>query len=196
MKDTDGFVSEPDSVENEEVGIEVPAIDEDSILQMELTAANQEIESLKEALKAVEEKQAEAEKKQLYIQAEFQTYRRRREDEAVTMQKYVNGEFAKTLLPAIDNLERAMQAADVSSNFESLKSGVAGTLKQLLAAFERTGIIPINAIGEEFNPEFHEAIEHIESDEFPPHSVAHEVQRGYMIHDRVLRASLVRVVGE
>ena len=183
MKDTDEFVAEPAVEESSEMGI-----DEAAIIQLELDAANQEMTSLKESLEACEEKLSDAERKQLYIQAEFQTYRRRREDEAISLQKYTNGEFAKSLLPAIDNLERAMQAAEVSSNFESLKSGVAGTLKQLLASFERTGITPIVAVGQEFNPEFHEAIEHIESDEFPPHTVADEVQRGYMIHDRVLRA--------
>ena len=191
MKDTDEFVAEPAVEESSEMGI-----DEAAIIQLELDAANQEMTSLKERLEACEEKLSDAERKQLYIQAEFQTYRRRREDEAISLQKYTNGEFAKSLLPAIDNLERAMQAAEVSSNFESLKNGVAGTLKQLLASFERTGITPILAVGQEFNPEFHEAIEHIESDEYPAHTVADEVQRGYMIHDRVLRASLVRVVGE
>ena len=118
MQDTDELMSEPEKMQPEET-----VVDESSILQLELDAANEEISSLKENQKASEEKLADAERRHLYLQAEFQTYRRRREDESVSLMKYINGEFAKTLLPAIDNLERAMQAADISSNFDSLKNG-------------------------------------------------------------------------
>jgi molecular chaperone GrpE len=135
----------------------------------------------------------EAQRSELYAQAEYQNYRRRSEERFIDQQKYNNAEFIKALLPVLDNFERALASAEQSQNFEALISGVKGTLKQLQAAIQKAGVTPIEAVGKEFDPKYHEAIGNTESDEYPSNTVAEEVQRGYILHDRVLRPTLVRV---
>ncbi len=146
-------------------------------------------------LASAQDKIAELEKTRLYIQAEFQNYRRRRDDEFVAQQKYIAGTLFKDLLPVLDNFDRALQAAELSQNFEKLIAGVQGTLKQMQVFLEKSGIAPIEVLGKEFDPEFHEAIGYMEESDLPPNTVAVEIQRGYMIHERVLRPALVKVSG-
>ncbi len=143
----------------------------------------------------LEKSLAEAEQRALYIQADFQNYRRRRDEEFKDLQKYSNGEFIKGLLPVLDNFERALAAAEQSRNFDALIGGINGTLKQLQAALQKAGVTQIEAVGKEFDPKFHEAIGEMESDTYPANTVAEEVQRGYLLHERVLRPTLVRVTG-
>ncbi len=135
----------------------------------------------------------ESEKRVLYVQAEFQNFRRRKEDEVKDLQKFAAGEVLTKLLPIIDNFERAIAASETTDNVDAIKSGLAGTLKLLQTFLQKSGITPIESLGKEFDPSYHEAIGHIESDEYPPHTVAEEVQKGYILHDRVLRPALVRV---
>ncbi len=136
---------------------------------------------------------ADAEKRLIYAQAEFQNAKRRMEEEIQNRQRYATGEFVKNLLPVLDNFERALKAAEQTQNYDALISGVNGTLKQLLSALQKAGITPIEAVGQEFDPNYHEAIGHTESAEFPANTVAEELQRGYIMHDRVLRPTLVKV---
>lgn len=135
----------------------------------------------------------DAEKRYLYLQAEFQTFRRRMEEQARTERKYATEDLIKALLPALDNFERALHAAEQTSNFEALMSGIQSTHKQLSTALEKVGLTPINAVGEEFNPHYHEAVGHAQDTGLDPNTVAEEVQKGYMFHDKVLRPTLVRV---
>ncbi len=144
-------------------------------------------------LAAERAKREEAEQKVLYIAAEFQNFRRRRDDEMKELQKFANSELVRSVLPVLDNFERALAAAERTSNFDSLLAGVSGTMKQLQTALQKAGVVPIDAIGKEFDPNFHEAIGHTEGSELPANTVAEEVQRGYVMHDRVLRPSLVKV---
>jgi molecular chaperone GrpE len=136
----------------------------------------------------------DAEKRVLYLQADYQNYRRRRDEEQIGLSRFANAEMIKSLLPVLDNFERALRAAEQTHNLDALVAGVSGTLKQLTTFLEKAGVTPIEAVGKEFDPKFHEAIGHAESDEFPPHTVAEELQKGYVMHDRVLRPSLVKVV--
>ena len=135
----------------------------------------------------------EAQRNELYVQAEYQNYRRRSEERNMKQQKYNTAEFIKALLPVLDNLERAMAAAETSQNIDALIGGVKGTLKQLQTALQKEGVTPIEAVGKEFDPKFHEAIGNTESEEYPSNTVAEEVQRGYLLHDQILRPTLVRV---
>lgn len=149
-------------------------------LQADLDDARREIEDLKRQL--------------LYSQAEFQNFRRRKEEEQKDLARFANGELIRNLLPILDNFERALQASEQSRNFDALVGGVSGTHKQFSAFLEKSGVRPIEALGKEFDPNFHEAIGHTESDDYPANTVGEEVQRGYLLHDRVLRPALVKVV--
>jgi molecular chaperone GrpE len=128
-----------------------------------------------------------------YLQAEFVNFRRRKQEEFDGQQKYLSAELLKGLLPILDNFERALQAAEQHQSYEKLIGGVQGTHKQLMSFLEKAGVQPIAAVGQEFNPQFHEAIGHAEGSDLPANTVAEEVQRGYTIHDRVLRPALVKV---
>ena len=148
-------------------------------LQADLDDARHQIDELKKQI--------------LYANAEFQNFRRRKEDEQKDLAKFSNSELIRSLLPILDNFERALQAAEKTRNFDALVSGVSGTSKQMQSFLLKAGVTPIEALGKEFDPNYHEAIGHAEDTDYPPHTVAEEVQRGYMMHERVLRPTLVRV---
>jgi molecular chaperone GrpE len=150
-------------------------------LQAELEDARTQVEELK--------------KQVLYAQAEFQNFRRRKQEEQRDLARFANSELIKSLLPILDNFERALRAAEQTRNFDALIGGVSGTSKQLQAFLEKAGVKPIEAVGKDFDPNFHEAIGHAEDSVLPANTVAEEVQRGYIMHDKVLRPALVRVAG-
>ncbi len=108
--------------------------------------------------------------------------------------KYALEEVFKELLPSIDNLERALEAAEKSQDLKSLIEGVALTLKGLLGAMEKFGLVQFEAaVGEDFNPHHHEALHLEETEEHPEGKVVRIYQKGYRLHDRVLRPALVAV---
>jgi molecular chaperone GrpE len=94
----------------------------------------------------------------------------------------------------LDNLERALQAAESTQNFEALRDGVSLTHKQLLESLGKSGLEPIEAVGKPFDPALHEAIMQVEaSNGQAPNTVVEELRKGYTLNGRVLRASLVKV---
>ncbi|HEV2472136.1 MAG TPA: nucleotide exchange factor GrpE [Chthonomonadales bacterium] len=149
--------------------------------------------ALQAELEEARKKADEFEKALLYAQAEFQNFRRRQREEQEEFRRYVKGEQIKSLLPVLDSFERALKAAEQSRNFDALIAGVSGTLKQLQAFLEKAGVKPIEAVGKEFDPNFHEAVGHSEHAQAPENLVTEEIQKGYLLHDRVLRPSLVKV---
>jgi molecular chaperone GrpE len=177
----------------EPVAAETPPSDAESPHAADLIFLLQQNLELTKKLEETTRKMEEAQRGEAYAQADYQNYRKRSDERFAEQQKYNNAEFIKALLPAIDSFERALAAAEQSQNFEALIGGVKGTLKQLQSALQKAGVTPIEALGKEFDPKFHEAIGHAESDEYPSNTVAEEVQRGYVLHDRILRPSLVRV---
>ena len=153
------------------------------------------VTALQAELEDAKSKLDKADKEHLYLQAEFQNYRRRKEDEFKSQQKFLSENLLREMLPIVDNFERALQAAEQNQSFEKLIGGVNGTLKQLNTLLSKAGVVPIEAVGKEFDPNFHEAIGHTEDSEYPANTVAEEVQRGYVMHERVLRPALVKVAG-
>jgi molecular chaperone GrpE len=151
------------------------------------------ITALQAEMEELRAQKEEAERRLVYMQAEFQNYRRRKEEENAGLVKFANSELIRSLLPILDNFERALQAAEQTRNFDALIGGVSGTLKQLQSFLQKAGVTPIEAVGKEFDPNFHEAIGHLEESGLPANTVAEEVQRGYILNDRVLRPALVRV---
>ncbi|MBQ2700332.1 MAG: nucleotide exchange factor GrpE [Clostridia bacterium] len=125
------------------------------------------------------------------VQADFENFRRR--NNAVRAEAYDEGAraFAATLLPVIDNLERALQAAGEDS---PLKEGVAMVLKQMLEAFEKRGITPIDRLGEVFDPNLENAVMQGSEDEGEPGTVCAVFQKGYQMDKHVLRYAMVKVV--
>jgi len=125
------------------------------------------------------------------VQADFDNFRRR--NNSVRAESFDEGAraFATTLLPVIDNLERALMAAGEESG---LKEGVAMILKQMLEAFEKRGITPIDRLGEPFDPNLENAVMQGAPDEGEPGTVCAVLQKGYQMDKHVLRYAMVKVV--
>lgn len=148
------------------------------------------VPDLQEMVRIAERKAAEHYDAWLRAKAEAENVRRRAEEEIAKARLYAIDKFAAALLPVKDSLEAAL--ATENQTVESLREGVELTLKQLTAALEQFGIKEENPAGNKFDPNLHQAIGMIETDGEPNH-VAQVLQKGYLIHERVLRPALVMV---
>lgn len=148
-----------------------------------------------EAVDEVEALQAAlAEKQNQYVRlaADFENFRRRKAQELSDRVRYASEDAARALLPALDTLRRAVDHAPADSD-KAFLDGVRMTVRQFEEALSSLGVTPIEAVGTRFDPSIHEAIAGIESAEVEHDTVVDELQRGYRLHDRVIRPSMVRV---
>ena len=125
--------------------------------------------------------------------AEYDNLKKRAERRAEESSKYAVEGVIKDIIPIIDSVERAIESTNESKDFYALSEGIQLIHKQLLDSLQRRSVNPIEAIGENFDPTRHEAIMHVESEEVPENAVIKEFQRGYTLHDRVIRPSMVSV---
>ena len=146
--------------------------------------------SLEASLRQAELKAAEHHDAWLRAKAETENVRRRAQEDIAKASKFAIEKFAGELLAVRDSLEAAL--ADANPTLETLKSGVELTHKQLVAAFEKSGLVEISPTGEKFDPHRHQAIGMVEADQ-DPNTVVTVLQKGYLIADRVLRPALVMV---
>lgn len=146
--------------------------------------------SLEEQLRQVELKAAEHHDAWLRAKAETENVRRRAQEDIAKTHKFAIERFAGELLAVKDSLEAALASQNQSA--EALQSGVDLTLKQLVAAFEKSGMVEINPVGAKFDPHRHQAIGMLEAQQ-EPNTVVSVLQKGYLISDRVLRPALVMV---
>ncbi len=140
------------------------------------------------------EKVVEAQQEALRAKAELENFRKRMQRELDTQIKYANLPLIRDLIEIVDNLKRAAEAAssDAATN-NSLLEGVNMVTGQFVSVLGKYGCSPIAALGEEFDPNFHEAIGQTPSEEYASGKVAIEVAGGYRLHDRVVRPSSVMV---
>jgi molecular chaperone GrpE len=122
--------------------------------------------------------------------ADFDNYRKRVDRERRDLAEQTAGEAIKDLLPIIDNLERALQAA---AEDDPLRKGVELIHKQMLEMLRKRGVTPIEALGADFDPNVHEAVTHEESDQHREGEVMEDLQRGYKVGERLLRPAMVKV---
>lgn len=123
--------------------------------------------------------------------AEFDNYRKRTEKEKASM--YVIGakDIVEKMLPIVDSFERGL--ATVSDSEDPFAQGMEKVYKQLMTAFDEMGVKPIEAVGQEFNPDFHNAVMHVEDESVGENIVVEEFQKGYLYRDAVVRHSMVKV---
>lgn len=123
--------------------------------------------------------------------AEFENFRRRTDQEKAQM--FGNGQKAivEKILPVVDNFERGL--ATVEEGADPFADGMLMIYKQLLTTLEEIGVKPIEAVGQEFNPDFHNAVMHVDDEEVGENIVVEEFQKGYMMNDSVVRHSMVKV---
>ena len=127
------------------------------------------------------------------VAADFSNYQKRMQRRLEDEKREAVRDFLRDLLPVIDNFERALASADEGGDPEAFRQGVRMVHDQLLAALAQHGVEPIDAAGRRFDPEHHEAVAHLPSEEHPSGHVIDEVQRGYRHGDRTLRPSRVAV---
>ncbi len=140
---------------------------------------------------------AEAQKNwDLYLRerADLENFRKRAQRDKEELGKFANEGILRELVPAVDNLERAVDhARQEGTQGESLLKGVEMTLSQFQKVLEKFGVVAVKAVGEPFDPARHEAMGQLESAEYPPNTVVQEYQKGYLLNDRLLRPALVMV---
>jgi len=129
----------------------------------------------------------------LRLAAEFENYKRLAQRDQREYARFANENLLKDLLPIIDNLERAVSFANDSHNKGGLMKGIELTLKQFNETLEKYGVKRITSIGERFDPSRHEAVARVDSRHAPEATVLEEHQPGYLLHERILRPSMVTV---
>ncbi len=140
-----------------------------------------------------DEQIAELNDKVLRQMAEFENFRKRTEKEKAAMFEIGAKSIVEKLLPVIDNFERGLAAVSEEEKSTGFAQGVEMIYKQLLTELGEAGVTPIEAVGKEFNPDFHNAVMHIEDESLGENIVAEEFQKGYMYKDSVVRHSMVKV---
>ncbi|MHB1942783.1 MAG: nucleotide exchange factor GrpE [Acidiferrobacteraceae bacterium] len=190
----------PDHVPEQE-----PSMDPTSEIQEEATTepeadrvfGSPRIEELERQLKAAKAETAEHYERFLRAKAETENIRRRAETDIANIRKFAIDAFAADVLTVRDSLERA-QAIDISDEgiVSKVIEGLALTLRQVDAVLERFGLIPINPVGERFDPERHQAMSIAETQEIPPGHVLQVAQKGYLLNGRLLRPAMVIVAKE
>jgi molecular chaperone GrpE len=151
------------------------------------------VAELQQALVAKAEEVKSLNDKYLRLAAEFDNYKRLIQRDQRDQIRFGNEPVLKELLPVVDNLERAIKSSREGGNSDVLIQGVELTLKQLTGALARFHVTPIQTIGQPFNPATHQSVISVASKKIPEQHVVEEFQRGYLLHDRILRAAMVSV---
>lgn len=151
-------------------------------------AAEAQLEQLRQQLE-------EQQQRLLRVQADYDNFRRRTRQEKEEFAKYAASELVEQLLPVLDNFDRALHAAENSKDFDSLFKGVDMIFRQFLQVLEQSGLKEMDAVGQPFNPEYHEAVMKVEDSEQEEGTIVEQLQKGYMFKDKVLRPAMVKVSG-
>ena len=160
---------------------------EDKKLQKKKAKAEKKQDALKEKVEELEDKV----KRQM---AEFDNFRKRSEKEKNAMFETGAKSVIEKILLVIDNFERGLAAVPEDEKDSAFVDGMDKVYRQMLTELDAIGVKPIEAVGKEFDPEFHNAVMQVESEEYDSGIVAQELQKGYIYHDSVVRHSMVAVV--
>ena len=193
-------VEQMDTV-SEEV-VDAAAEDTTEAPETEQALTKEEIKAAKKKAKAekaekkdkYKEKIEELEDRVKRQMAEFENFRKRTDREKTQMSETGAKSVIEKILPVVDNFERGLQTPVPEGGNDAFMEGMNMVYKQLMTELENIGVKPIEAIGTEFNPDFHNAVMQVESEEFESGIVAQELQKGYLYHDTVVRHSMVAVV--
>ncbi|MBC1515071.1 nucleotide exchange factor GrpE [Listeria immobilis] len=177
----------------------------EEIEQEELNVLNESDNSTEEEVKEesltedqakmleLENKLDEMENRYLRTQADFENVKKRHTAELDAKQKYRSQSLAQDLLPALDSFEKALQTDVEHEEVKQILKGMEMVYNQILVAFEKEGIESIPAIGEQFDPNFHQAVMQDSDESAASNEITAELQKGYKLKDRVIRPSMVKV---
>ena len=157
-------------------------------------ALEDQLKEVQTRLEAKEQEAKETYDRLLRVSADFENYKKRSARETEEFRKYANQTLLKEMLSVVDNLELAINSSNHGKKTDkNLIEGLNLTLNEILRVFEKFDVKPIEAQGQTFDPAFHEAVMREETDDFPENTVISEFQKGYLIHDRLLRPAMVVV---
>ncbi|RBW70495.1 nucleotide exchange factor GrpE [Bacillus taeanensis] len=162
----------------------------DSADNVELIEESEETDQEKESLLAELE---DTKTRLLRTQADFDNFRRRSRDEKAAAAKYRAKDLVESLLPVIDNFERALAVEVKDEQSKSVLQGMEMVYRQLKDALEKEGVEEINAVGESFDPHYHQAVMQVQSEDHESNTVIEVLQKGYQLKDRVIRPAMVKV---
>lgn len=189
--------SKQDDISAEEVAEEVAVDAAKEAMEEETVEAENKNHKKKEKKAKKDKKDEKIEELTDRVQrqmAEFDNFRKRTEKEKSQMFDFGAKSVIEKILPVIDNFERGFTAVDEADKDDAFVQGMNQVYKQLMTELENIGVTPIEAVGTEFNPDFHNAVMQVESDEYESGIVAQELMKGYMYKDTVVRHSMVSVV--
>lgn len=174
----------------------IDAKSENQKIESEVPESKKENFNYEEKIKSLENEIEKYKELALRKAAEFENYKRRTENDQLNLIKYAAETFIIKLLPTIDDLERSLTHMTEETDVEKIKEGIQLIYNKLIKTLNDHGVQKIEAVGQPFNVEFHEAIMQKNDDSVPPHTVLEEVETGYIFKDRVIRHSKVIVNGE
>jgi len=195
-------VESEETPENENTNTEEKAASDDQpqgdrLLELrdsKTVALEDQLKEVQTRLEAKEQEAKETYERLLRVSADFENYKKRSARETEEFRKYANQTLLKEMLSVVDNLELAINSSNHGKKTDkNLIEGLNLTLNEILRVFEKFDVKPIEAQGQTFDPAFHEAVMREETDDFPENTVISEFQKGYLIHDRLLRPAMVVV---
>ena len=187
-----------DEEQPQQEGVEQASVEQATEAQQTEPVENLEaptVESLMEEVAALQAKVTDQSDSVMRAQAEVQNIRRRAERDVENAHKFALDKFSADLLPVIDSLERALEAAENLENeaVKAMRDGVELTLKMFVDTLGKHGIEQLNPMGEPFNPEFHQAMSMVPNPDMEPNSVMAVMQKGYVLKGRLVRPAMVVV---
>lgn len=159
--------------------------------EVEIIEENESNDEVNETVKLIEEKKL-LEDRILRLQAEYENFKRRTNKERIAERQYKAQDLATELLPVLDNFERALQT-EVTEENQSFKDGVQMVYDQLTNALQSQGVEPISALHEQFDPNLHHAVMQTSDPDVESNLIVEELQKGYMLKDKVIRPTMVKV---
>lgn len=182
-------VAEENVTEATDVKVDDQNVVEDEVTNEEETEAT---DNTAQELARVTQEKDEIYQRLLRTQAEFDNFKKRTQKEKEADRKYKAQDFVTELLPAIDNFERAMNVEVTDAN-KGLLDGLSMVYRQLKDALVSQGVEEIETVGKPFDPNLHQAVMQVEDDEMESNTVVEELQKGYVLKDRVIRPAMVKV---
>ncbi|TCP32333.1 molecular chaperone GrpE [Scopulibacillus darangshiensis] len=169
-------------------------IDEQDIeILNEEKAETIEAEKSDEEIQKLREEQETLQNRLLRVQADYENFKRRSNEEKIKNRKYGAQNLVEDLLPVVDNFQRGLDIQTESDETNGLKAGLDMVFRQLKDALQKEGVKEIDALGKPFDPNSHQAVMKVESDEFESNTVVEVLQSGYTLNDRVIRPAMVKV---
>ena len=184
--------TEEETVENTEAEVE-EAEQTDDTAEETAEPTKEKSKLFKKKKDPKDEKIEELSDKLLRQMAEFDNFRKRTEKEKSAMYEIGAKDIVEKLLPVVDNFERGFQAVAEEDKEDAFVTGMEMVYKQLMTMLETVGVKPIEAVGQEFNPDLHNAVMHVEDETVGDNIIVEEFQKGYTYRDSVVRYSMVKV---